>query len=293
MHDMRGKVCIITGANAGIGKHTVIGLGRLGARVVMVARDPVKGAAAHREVLSAVGGDAVDLVRGDLATLGSTNALAAELLARYPVIDVLINNAGVWITKRRENADGYEATLATNHLAPYLLTARLLGRLRAAEQGRVVTVTSELHRRGVVDFDDLHTTRRRYRGVQAYADSKLMNIMFTRALARRLAGTGVTANAVHPGKVHTEITRKAQGVSGFLARTFTPVVGPFLLTAEQGAATSIHVASSAEGGEVSGKYFAKSAVAPPRPRAEDDAVAERLWAVSAELCGLDAGAWGS
>jgi retinol dehydrogenase-12 len=283
---MHGKLCIVTGANAGIGKHTAIGLARRGARVVMVARDPLKGAAAHREVIAAAGHDGVDLVRGDLATVASTQALADELLARYAAIDVLVNNAGVWITKRRENADGFEATFATNHLAPYLLTLRLLERLKEAAQGRVVTLTSELHRRGVVDFDDLQTTRRRYSGVQAYADSKLMNIMFTRALARRLEGTRVTANAVHPGKVHTEITRKAQGVSGFLARVFTPVVGPLLLTAAQGAATSIHVAASDEGGAVSGEYFAKSAVVAPRARALDDATGERLWAVSAELVGL-------
>lgn len=283
---MHGKLCIVTGANAGIGKHTAIGLARRGARVVMVARDPLKGAAAHREVIAAAGHDGVDLVRGDLATVASTQALADELLARYAAIDVLVNNAGVWITKRRENADGFEATFATNHLAPYLLTLRLLERLKEAAHGRVVTLTSELHRRGVVDFDDLQTTRRRYSGVQAYADSKLMNIMFTRALARRLEGTRVTANAVHPGKVHTEITRKAQGVSGFLARVFTPVVGPLLLTAAQGAATSIHVAASDEGGAVSGEYFAKSAVVAPRARALDDATGERLWAVSAELVGL-------
>ena len=279
------KVAVVTGANVGIGKHTAIGLARAGYRVAMVARNPAKGEAAHAEVSSLTGGD-VDLVIGDLGSLATTNALADALGERYPVIDVLINNAGIWLTQRQENEDGYEQTLATNHLAPFLLTHRLLDQVKAAEQGRIVNLSSELHRRGVIDFDDLHTRTRKYNGIQAYGDSKLMNIMFSRSLARRLADTKVTVNAVHPGRVRTDITMKGKGVTGFLAKVFTPVVGLFLLTAEQGAATSLHVATSVEGGQVSGKYFADSKQAEPRPRALDDVVAEKLWAVSMELVGL-------
>ncbi len=282
------KVCIITGANAGIGKHTAIGMARSGYTTVMVARNPEKGRAALAEVKAAAGRDDVELVIGDLGTLATTAALADALSQRYPVIDVLINNAGVWITRRSENAEGIEQTLATNHLAPFSLTLRLLDALKQAEQGRVITVSSALHRRGQIALDDLNTVTRPYRGIQAYADTKLMNILFTRALARRLTveGSRVTANAVHPGRVKTEISTKAQGVTGALARIFTPVVGPFLKSAAQGAETSIHVALSDEGGAFSGEYFADNARKEPRPRATDDVVGERLWSKSLELVGL-------
>lgn len=288
---MASKVCIITGANAGIGRHTAIGLARRGARVVMVCRNPTKAEPAHAEVsavATAAGAPAVELVIGDLGSIATTNALADQLLERFPKVDVLINNAGVWITQRRENADGYEATFGTNHLAPFLLTSRLLGAVEATEHGRIITLSSALHRRGVVDFDDLHRTRRSYSGVGAYGDSKLMNIMFTRSLARRLTTKGslTTVNAVHPGRVHTDITKKAEGFIGLVAKLLTPVVSPFLLSAEQGAATSIHVATSEEGGRVTGRYFAKSAVAQPKARAEDDETAEKLWDVSCSLVGL-------
>lgn len=283
------RVCVITGANAGIGKYTAIGLAQdPDLRVVMVARNEARGRAALAEVQQLTGRDDIVLVLGDLATVSTTNALADTLLERCPTIDLLINNAGVWLTKRRENADGFEATFATNHMAPFLLTLRLIERLRQSPGARIVNLSSALHRRGEVQLDDLHTRRRRYSGIQAYSDSKLMNLLFTRSLARRLEleGAGVTANAVHPGRVRTDISMKGEGVVGFLAKVFTPLVSPWLLTAEQGAATSIHVATSDEGGRVSGHYFARSQQTAPRPRALDDALGERLWSVSEELAGL-------
>jgi len=280
------RVCVVTGGNAGIGKHTCIGMAKAGYQVALVARNEEKGRAAVAEVISASGSQAVELVVGDLRCVATTNALADALLAKYPTIDVLINNAGVWITQRRENEDGYEQTFATNHLAPFLLTHRLLDAVKASSAGRIVNLTSALHRRGVIDFDDLHTVSRAYSGIQAYSDSKLMNIMFTRSLARRLADTSLTVNAVHPGRVKTEITTKASGFIGTLARVLTPLATPFIKTAAQGAETSLHVALSGEGGEVSGLYFADSAQLAPKPRALDDVVAERLWSVSMELVGL-------
>lgn len=276
------KVCVVTGGNSGIGLHTVIGLAKAGARVALVSRNRERGEAALQEALAAAPGARVDLVLGDLGSLASTRALAAELLARYPAIHVLVNNAGLWMTERTLTADGLETTFAVNHLAPFLLTNLLLERLIASGPARIVNVSSEGHRQGRLDFDDLQAARR-FGKVKAYCDSKLANVLFTRELARRLEGTNVTANALHPGVVATNLGNNSSGV----IRWVFDKVGPlFFKTPAQGARTSLHVATSPALDGVSGRYFKDSRESKPARAARDDAAARRLWQVSEELARL-------
>lgn len=283
---VKDKVCVVTGGNSGIGLHTVIGLARQGARVALVSRSRERGEAALEQARAAAGPDArLDLVVGDLGSLASTRALADDLLGRYPALHVLVNNAGLWMTTRTETADGLETTFAVNHLAPFLLTNLLLERLIASSPARIVNVSSEGHRRGRLDWDDLQATRG-FGKVKAYCDSKLANVLFTRELARRLEGTGVTANVLHPGVVNTNLGGNATGV----IRWVFDAVGPlFFLTPEQGARTSLHVATSPALDGVSGRYFKASREVSPSRTARVDADAARLWAVSEALAGLPVG----
>ena len=202
--DMTGKTVVVTGGNSGIGLETAVVLARAGAKVVITARDQGRGEAAVADIERRGGAKDVDLVTFDLARLGSVRSGAAELMARCPRLDVLVNNAGIVLSDRRESPDGYEATFATNHLGPFLLTELLTDRLRESAPARVVTVASTAHNsaRNGLDFDDLQSTGH-YRGMQVYGASKLANILFTTELARRLKGCGVTANCLHPGTVAT------------------------------------------------------------------------------------------
>jgi NAD(P)-dependent dehydrogenase (short-subunit alcohol dehydrogenase family) len=229
-------------------------------------------------------GAVVDLLLADFSSLAEVRRLAGEVLERYDRLDVLVNNAGLISGQRTETADGYEATFAVNHLAPFLLTNLLLDRLVASAPARVVTVSSRAHLRGELDFDDLDS-RRSYAAMDVYARSKLANVLFTRELARRLEGTGVTANCLHPGVVRSDFGSGGD-LGGAMGISWS-MMQPFLLSPRQGAETSIYLAWSPEVEGVTGEYFDRRRVARTSSRARDAAAAARLWRVSAERVGLD------
>ncbi len=286
MADMHGKTVVVTGGNSGIGLETAAALAGMGARVLVTARNADKGRAAVADITQRNDGHAqVQLVVFDLADLASVRRGAAEILEQAPRIDVLVNNAGVVLSERRETVDGYEATFAINHLGPFLLTNLLLDRLRESAPARIVNVASTAHasaRKGI-PFDDLQSTSR-YGGMRVYGQSKLANILFTQELARRLEGSGVTANSLHPGTVRTGYG--ADGDARGLLALGLKISRPFFLSPAKGALTSIYLASSPEVAGVSGQYFAKCKPARPRRPARDPEAARRLWQVSEELVGL-------
>ena len=286
MSDMKGQTVVVTGGNSGIGLETAAALTAMGARVLLTARNADRGRAAVAEIADRTPGARVQLVVFDLADLSSVRRGAAEILEQAPRLDVLVNNAGVVLSERRVTVDGYEATFATNHLGPFLLTNLVLDRLRASAPARVVNVASTAHnsaRKGI-PFDDLQSEGR-YRGMRVYGQSKLANILFTNELARRLEGTGVTANSLHPGTVRTGYG--ADGDARGLLAVGLKVSGPFFLSPAKGARTSVYLASSAEVDGVSGQYFVKCKPRTPRSWARDPEAAQRLWRVSEELVGLE------
>lgn len=289
---MQGRTVVVTGGNSGIGLETAEALAGMGARVIVTARNADKGRAAVAGIVRRLGGHAqVQLVVFDLADLSSVRRGADEVLEQAPRLDVLVNNAGVVLSERQVTVDGFEATFATNHLGPFLLTNLLLDRLRESAPSRIVTVASTAHntaRKGI-PFDDLQSTKR-YRGMRVYGESKLANILFTLELARRLAGTGVTANALHPGTVRTGYGGDGDA-RGFLAFGLK-ISRPFFISPAKGARTSIYLASSPAVEGVSGEYFNKCKPAKPRRWAQDAEAAQRLWQVSEELVGLAAPAQG-
>jgi NAD(P)-dependent dehydrogenase (short-subunit alcohol dehydrogenase family) len=284
MTTMQGKTVLITGGNTGIGKATATELARMGAAVTITSRDMAKGEAAVADIRRASGSDAVDVMRLDLASLAEVRRFAAEYLAGHPRLHVLINNAGLVLSDRSETVDGFETTFGVNHLGHFLLTHLLLDRLKESAPARIVVLSSDAHR-GVfgLDFDDLQA-RRKYRGLQVYCRSKLANALFTLELAERLRGTGVTVNAVHPGVVRSGFA--LDGDTRGLYRFFVDVAGRFMLSPEQGARTSIYVATAPELEGVSGQYFANSKQRRPSRAALDRQAALRLWEVSEQLTGL-------
>ena len=285
---VKDKQCIVTGGNSGIGLWTAIGLIRQGAKVAIVSRSRERGEADIATIREETSSDA-ELVVGDIGSIAATRALATELLVRFPSIHVLINNAGLWMTERTLNPDGLETTFAVNHLGPFLLTNLLLERVVASAPARIVNVSSMAHAQGSLDFDDLQAERG-YGKIKAYCDSKLCNVLFTRELAKRLEGTRVTANSLHPGVVNTNLSANAPKAIRWLAQS---VVGPiFFATPEKGARTSVHVATAPELASVSGRYFKDSRQKTPSKAAQSDEDARRLWAVSEELVGLSAGVAG-
>jgi NAD(P)-dependent dehydrogenase (short-subunit alcohol dehydrogenase family) len=278
---MDGKTVLITGGNAGVGWATALDLAVRGATVVITARDLVKGQRAAEE-LTERSGRSVAWLLLDLASVASVRQAAAEMLERYPRLDVLINNAGIVLSARRSTADGFEATLGINHLGHQLLTVLLLERLRASAPSRIIVVSSDAHRfsRGL-DLGDLQWEKRAYRGFGAYAASKLANVYFTRELARRLAGTEVTVNAAHPGIVATRFAQ--DGDTRGLLRWFYTLAAPLLRTPAQGARTSVYLASAPELAGVTGGYFVNQRPRQPSRVARDDLAARKLWEVSGEL----------
>lgn len=270
----QASTVLITGATSGIGYATAEGLARLGARVILAARDAERGEAARRALAAATGSDRLEVVVGDLASLASTRRMAAEVLERHQRIDVLINNAGLASIRRQLSTDGIELTLAVNLVAPFLLTTLLLDRLCESAPARIVNVSSESQRGASIDLDDLQFERRRYGTMRAYGQSKLGLNLYTVELARRLAGTGVTANALHPGVVATNI-----GNQNALMRLGYRLARPFMLSPEDGARTSIYLASSPEVAGVSGGYFFGTRRLQPNRIAEDPAAASRLWEI--------------
>jgi NAD(P)-dependent dehydrogenase (short-subunit alcohol dehydrogenase family) len=280
---MDGKVCLVTGATNGIGRETALELARRGAMVALVARDAARGEGTLAEVKRAAAGAPPLLFRADLGSLPDVRRLAGEATRRLPRLDVLVNNAGAIHMERKRTADGHEMTFAVNHLAPFLLTNLLLPKLRASAPARVVNVASEAHRPATLDLDDL-MGERSYRGMRAYSQSKLANLLFTYELARRLEGTGVTTNALHPGVVATGFGRNDPG----WLRVAVRLLSPFLLDARKGAATTLHVATDPALEGVTGRYFAKSRQAASSPASHDREAQLRLWDASERLTGLAA-----
>jgi NAD(P)-dependent dehydrogenase (short-subunit alcohol dehydrogenase family) len=278
---MAGRTVLVTGGTGGIGRATALGLAAMGAHAAIVGRDRARTEDAAREIREAGGGQ-VDAFVADMSSQAEVRRLADEVLGALPRIDVLVNNVGGYWDTRHVTADGLERTFALNHLAPFLLTHLLLGRLRESAPARVVTVSSGAHTMGRIDFDDLGGERS-YSGMRAYSQSKLANVLFTYELARRLGAGGVTANAVHPGMVRTGFGAED---AGSLQRLFTPLMRPFMKSPAQGATTSIHLASSLEVEGVTGCYFAGSKRRDSSKRSHDQATAERLWQVSADLVGI-------
>ncbi|MDD9993932.1 MAG: SDR family oxidoreductase [Rhodospirillales bacterium] len=273
--DMHGKVCIVTGANSGIGRVAAIDLAGRGATVVLICRNHASGSAVVEEIARR-GGDAALLI-ADLASQRQVREVAAAFLKRFDRLDVLINNAGVagWGT-RFETEDGLETTFAVNHLAPFLLTNLLLDTLKASAPSRVVTVSSAAHRNVTLNMDDLQGERR-YSGFGAYSRSKLANILFTHELSRRLEGTGVTANCLHPGVVATGIFRNIPRWMRFI------LTSPLVLSPERGAETMIYLATASELAEVSGLYFVRRKPVRSSRASRDAETARRLWWASEVL----------
>ncbi|WP_218916426.1 SDR family oxidoreductase [Calidithermus chliarophilus] len=279
---MGAKTVLVTGATSGIGKQTALELARMGATVVLVARDRARGRAALEEIGAKTGNENLELLVADLSAQADVRRLAAEFKRRHDRLHVLVNNAGGIFTARRTTADGLEYTFAFNHLAYFLLTNLLLDVLKASAPARVVNVSSGAQGMAKLDFDDLQGEKR-YNPQAAYNRSKLANVLFTYALARRLEGTGVSANVLHPGVVRTNFGRVD---TPWLWRVMFPLIDPFMRSPEKGAETPVYLASSPEVEGVSGKYFADRKAVRSNPLSYDEAVQERLWRVSEELTGL-------
>jgi NAD(P)-dependent dehydrogenase (short-subunit alcohol dehydrogenase family) len=272
---MTGKVCVVTGATAGIGKETALALAKLGATVVIVARDRTKAAQTVDEIKAVSGNSNVEWVLADFASLDEVRAGAAEIGQRYGAIQVLVNNAGVANKYRTLSVDGFELTFAVNYLAPFLFTRELVPLLRSGAPSRIVNVASVAERHGPIDFDDVQSEKN-YRGFAVYGKTKLMNVLFTYELSARLAGTGVTANCLHPGAVATSMLRQ-------LPRWLYTLISPFLITPAQGAATPVFLASSQAVEGASGGYYEKGKAKRSSPRSYDAEARKQLWELSEAL----------
>jgi NAD(P)-dependent dehydrogenase (short-subunit alcohol dehydrogenase family) len=284
MASTAGKTVVVTGANTGIGKETAVALARDGARVIITARDATKGADAVADIRARSGSDAVDVLSLDLADQRSIRAFADELQRTTDRLDVLVNNAGIVQMHRTETLDGFETTFGVNHLGTFLVTNLLLDQLTADGGARVVNLSSHAHKqaRKGLDFDDLQSERS-YKPFDVYAKSKLANLYFTVELADRLAGTGVTVNAVHPGFVASRFGRDGDG--GKLGEIAMILGRPLAISPEKGARTSVWAASAPELADTTGGYFYKCAPATPSKVAQDRDAARRLWDVSEQLIG--------
>src|SRR5262245_18451758 len=275
---MNGKICLVTGANSGIGKVTAMVLAAGGATVIMVCRNRDKGKAAHDEIVGKTRNKNVALMLADSSDLRQIMRLAAEVKAKYSRLHTLVNNAGAYNGKRTITADGHEMTFAVNHLGYFMLTVELFDLMKSSAPARIVNVASEAHRNSHINFDDLNLENG-YSCRKAYAQSKLANVLFTRELARRLEGTGVTANCMHPGFVGTNIFSNVRGVGGMIMRLITP----FMRTPEKGADTVIWLASSPEVEGITGRYFIDRKDRRSNQESYNVAIASRLWEVSEQM----------
>lgn len=278
---MQGKICLVTGATSGIGLVTARALAHQGATVVLVGRNPERGAATISRIQQETGNPRVECLIADLSAQAQVRQLAGEFPRRFPRLDVLMNNAGAFFSRRGLSVDGLEMTLALNHLASFLLTQLLLDTLKASTSARIVNVSSDAHRGARFDFADPQGAHR-YRGWRAYSQSKLANLLFTYELARRLAGTGITTNAVHPGFVATSFGHNNRGLYALCIK----VAQLTALSPAQGAETLIYLATSPEVKGVTGMYFVKKRPVESAMASYDQAAAQRLWQLSAELTGL-------
>jgi len=278
---MKDKVVMVTGANSGIGKAASLALAKMGATMVMVARNKERGEAARSEIIRKSQNSSVDLLLADLSSLESVRQLATDFKKKYPKLDVLINNAGLFNQRRRVTADGYESTFATNYLASFLLTNLQLDLLKASAPSRIINVSSVGHYNGHINFDDLNLEKE-YGGWKAYGQSKLALVLFTHELAKKLQGTGVTVNAVHPGTVATNIWSRPFGPVGFIMAL--PKL--FMTSPENGAETIVYLASSSDAKGLNGEYLEKLKVKKSSDESYDEEIAQRLWDVSAKLTHL-------
>jgi NAD(P)-dependent dehydrogenase (short-subunit alcohol dehydrogenase family) len=278
---MQDKICIVTGANSGIGKVTARELAKMGAAVVMVCRNQERGKTAQAEIKAASRNDSVDLMLADLSSQAAIRQLAQSFKEKYQQCDVLVNNAGALFMQRQLSKDGLEMTFALNHLGYFLLTNLLLDVIKASAPARIVNVSSEAHRGRKINFDDLQGEQS-YSGYNAYGQSKLANILFTYELARRLEGSGVTVNCMHPGFVSSNFAKN----NGLLARVALTLLRPFARSPKKGAETAVYLASSPQVEGISSSYFIDKQEATSSPESYDEAVAQRLWQVSMELTGL-------
>ena len=276
---LAGKTILVTGGTSGIGFIAAHVLADMGATVVIVGRDPARTAEKVAQIQRETGNASVSALTADLSSMSQVRDLAGTFLGRYPRLDVLLNNAGAVFLSRQTTVDGYERTFALNHLAPFLLTELLLDRLKANAPARIVTVSSMAHAGQKIDFGDVNRTARGYHAWRAYGESKLANIMFTYALARRLEGASVTANTLHPGFVATNFARN----NGAISQIMMMLASPFAISPEQGAQTSIYLASSPDVAAISGKYFIKKKPAKSSDISYDEAAQERLWRLSEQM----------
>ncbi len=278
---LEGKICIVTGSNTGIGKETARGLLARGATVVLACRDVNKAQVAVDELTASTGRTSAQVMPLDLGDTASVRSFTEAFATKFKTLDILVNNAGVWTTKRGTTAQGFETTFGVNHLGTFLLTNSLAPLLKSTKGSRVVVLSSSLHYRGKMNWDDLQAERGSFSGPSAYNQSKLANVLFTKALARRLENTGVTVNAVHPGVVATELARS-------YPKLLVKLFHLFLLNPAQGASCSLHVATAPELATVTGEYFEKSKAQKAAAAALDVAAQERLWSVSEKMLGLSA-----
>jgi NAD(P)-dependent dehydrogenase (short-subunit alcohol dehydrogenase family) len=275
---MKGKTIVATGATSGIGEAAVLALAGQGARIVIVARDEARGRATMQKIEAKAPGLGHRLYLADLSSIAETRKVGAAIVASEPRIDVLINNAGALFSNRRVTPEGVELTFALNHMSYFVLTEALRERLIASAPARIVSTSSTAHQGTKLDFNDLQSANG-YGGLKVYGRSKLANILFTRELARRLAGTSVTANCLHPGVVKTRFGESSGGFAGLLI----PFLRPFFISPEAGADTIVYLASSPDVAGMTGGYFAKRKLTEPSAAARDDAAAKRLWIESEKL----------
>jgi NAD(P)-dependent dehydrogenase (short-subunit alcohol dehydrogenase family) len=277
---MKGKTIVATGATSGIGEAAALELAGMGARILIVARDEARAKATMLKLEARAPGLGHRVHLADLSSMAETRRVGAEIAAREPRIDVLVNNAGAMFSERRVTAEGLELTFALDHMAYFVLTEALRERLAASAPARIVSTSSTAHQGMTLDFDDLQSAKG-YNGLRVYGRAKLANILFTRELARRLAGTGVTANCFHPGVVATRFGDSSGGWAGRLI----PFLRPFFLAPEKGADTLVYLASSPDAEKTTGEYFVRRKITAPSSAARDDAAAKRLWEASEKLAG--------
>ena len=290
MSEMKGKICIVTGSNSGIGKETALALAKMGATVVMVVRSQERGEKAQKEIIKQTGNNSVNLMICDISSMDSIRRFAKEFKNKYKRLVVLVNNAGAMFNKREVTPEGFERTLAVNYLGPFLLTHELLDLLKSSTPSRIVNVSSGLAKNGKVDLDDLQSEKN-YRGTKAYsqvrapvyANTKLMVMMFTYELARRLEGTGVTANVLMPGFVATNLGKNSGSPSSSL---MFKMVRPMQISPRKGAETTVYLASSSEVTNLSGKCFAKKKETTTCPASYDENLQKQLWTRTEIMLGL-------
>ena len=276
--ELQGKVCVITGATSGIGKETAKFIAAKGATVVLPIRDSLKGDILKDEILEQTPGAIIDLMHCNLGSFDSIRNFVKEFRNKYDKLHLLINNAGIWETKRNLSEDGVEMNFAVNHLAPFLLTNLLLDTLKNSAPARIVSVSSEAHRTGKINFADVELEKS-FSSFKSYSQSKLANILFTKKLSQLLKGTGITVNCLHPGVVYTGLFEK-------MPKIITGLMKPFMLTPAKGAQTSIYLATSPELEKTSGEYFVKKKPKKPASEALRQDIANKLWDISENYVGL-------